>query len=71
FVLVGNFLSYDPYALMLRRDDSAFRLMVDRTLADLFYTQELERIFNKWFSPLGIPLSGILRSTMTAQMHVN
>jgi glutamate/aspartate transport system substrate-binding protein len=71
YALVGNFLSYDPYALMMRRDDAAFRLMVDRTLADLFYRRDLQKIFDKWFAPLGIPLSGILRSTMTAQMHVN
>lgn len=71
YTLVGNFLSYEPYALMMRRNDAAFRLMVDRTLADLFYRRELEKIFDKWFGPLGIPLSGILRSTMTAQMRVN
>ncbi len=71
FALVGNFLTYDPYALMLRRDDSAFRLLVDETLADLFYRRDLEKIFDKWFAPLGVPLTGALLTTMTAQMHVN
>ena len=71
FALVGNFLTYDPYALMLRRDDSAFRLLVDKTLADLFFRRDLEKVFDKWFAPLGVPLTGALLTTMTAQMHVN
>ncbi len=71
FALVGNFLTYDPYALMVRRDDSAFRLLVDRTLADLFFRRDLGKIFDKWFAPLGVQLTGVLLTTMTAQMHVN
>ena len=71
FAVVGNFLSYDPYALMIRRDDSAFRLVVDRTLADLFFRRQFEALFDKWFEPMGIPMTDMLRAAMTIQMHVN
>ena len=70
YAVVGNLISYDPYALMMRRDDSAFRLVVDRTLADLFYNRELLKIYNKWFGPLGVPMSEQLKTSMAIQMHV-
>ncbi|MCC7426172.1 MAG: transporter substrate-binding domain-containing protein [Alphaproteobacteria bacterium] len=35
-VMTGRLLSCDPYGLMLRRDDSAVRLMVNTTLAGIF-----------------------------------
>ena len=70
YVVVGNLLSYDPYALMMRRDDSAFRLVVDRTLADLFYNRQLLTIYDKWFGPMGVPMSEQLKASMAIQMHV-
>lgn len=51
FEVVGDFLSYDPYAIMVRRDDSAFQLLGTRVLADLFRTGEIEKIYAKWFEP--------------------
>ncbi len=71
FKIVGDFLTYDPYALMMRRDDSQFRLLVDRTLSDLFYMRELPKIYDKWFTPVGVAMSDALKSAMTIQMHVN
>ena len=71
YAITGNYLSYDPYALMMRRDDSAFRLLVDRTLADLFFRQEFNKLFDKWFKPMGVPMNDVLKAAMTIQMHVN
>ena len=51
FVVVGDFLSYDPYAIMVRRDDSAFQLLGTRVMADLFRTNEIAEIYSKWFEP--------------------
>ncbi|MBT3358934.1 MAG: amino acid ABC transporter substrate-binding protein [Rhodospirillales bacterium] len=71
YAVTGNYLSYDPYALMMRRDDSAFRLLVDRTLADLFFRKEFDNLFDKWFKPMGVPMNDVLKAAMTIQMHVN
>ncbi len=71
YAIFGDYLSYDPYALMVRRDDSAFRLLVDRTLADLFFRREFNKLFDKWFKPMGVPMNDVLRAAMTIQMHVN
>ena len=51
YAVVGDFLSYDPYALMVRRDDSAFQLLGTKVLADLFRTGEIREIYAKWFEP--------------------
>jgi len=55
--VVGEYLSYDPYALMLPQNDSRYRLVVNRTLAELFRSGEIEEIYTKWFEPMGVPLS--------------
>lgn len=60
-VITGRLLSYDPYSLMVRRDDSAFRLLVNTTLAGIFRSGEIEEMFRKWFEPAGIPINDRLR----------
>jgi ABC-type amino acid transport substrate-binding protein len=61
FVLVDRYFSYEPYALMLRRGDPAFRLAVDRVLARLYRSGEILEVYNRWFGQLGPP-SVLLRS---------
>jgi glutamate/aspartate transport system substrate-binding protein len=51
YAVVGDFMSYDPYAIMVRRDDSAFQLLGTRVLAELFRTGEIREIYAKWFQP--------------------
>lgn len=65
--VVGRFLSYDPYAIMLPRDDSAFRLVATRTLADLFRSGEIKKIYSKWFDPMGVPPTDLLLATFESQ----
>ena len=52
-------LSYEPLAFALPRDDSAFRLEVDRALSRIYASGEIERIFDRWLGRLGRP-SGLL-----------
>jgi ABC-type amino acid transport substrate-binding protein len=47
--------SYEPYALMLRRNDSAFRLAVNRELARLYRSEEIYAIYDRWLGVLGTP----------------
>lgn len=62
FAVVGDFLSFDPYALMVRRDDSAFELIGKKALADVFRSGEIEVIYAKWFDPLGVPADPLLQA---------
>jgi len=55
FVLLDRYLSYEPYALMLRRGDPEFRLAVNRTLARLYRTGQAVDIYRRWFGQWGDP----------------
>ncbi len=65
--VVGRNLSYEPYGVMLPRDDSAFRLVVNKTLADLFRSGEIDKIYAKWFDPLGVPVNPLLKAAFELQ----
>lgn len=62
-------LSVEPYGIIERRDDPAFKKVVDSALAQVYRSGEGEKIYNKWFlspiSPSGIvinvPMSPALR----------
>ena len=53
FRLVDGLFSYEPYAFMLRRNDQAFRLAVNRALAALYRSSDVLPIYDKWFGALG------------------
>ena len=55
FALLDRYLSYEPYALMLRRGDPEFRLAVNRTLARLYRSGQVLDIYRKWFGQWGDP----------------
>lgn len=63
FEVVGDFLSFDPYGLMVRRDDSAFELVGKTALAEVFRSGEIKEIYAKWFDPLGVPATPLLEAS--------
>lgn len=69
--VVGEALQVEPYAIMLRRDDPAFKKLVDDTLAGLMKSGEFEALYKKWFqSP--IPPKGInLNAPMSQELLDN
>ena len=71
YAVVGEALQVEPYAIMLRREDPAFKKLVDDTLAALIKTGEFERLYRKWFqSP--IPPKGInLNVPMSRELQAN
>lgn len=57
YEIVGEPLQTEAYACMLRKDDPAFKKLVDATLTGLMKSGEFEKLYKKWFqSPL--PPSG-------------
>jgi ABC-type amino acid transport substrate-binding protein len=59
FSLLSEDLSFEPYAFMLPRNDSAFRLEVNKALTQVYLSGDIEVIFMKWLGKLGRP-SGLL-----------
>jgi len=53
--LADEYLSYEPYGLMVRRNDAAFRLVANRVLSGIYRSGEIEQIYERWFGALGLP----------------
>jgi glutamate/aspartate transport system substrate-binding protein len=49
FIVVGDYLSYDPYGIMFRRDDPQLNDVVQATFRELAESRDLLEIYHKWF----------------------
>ena len=47
--IVGEVLNVEPIAIMLRKDDAAFKKLADDTVRDLAKSGELAKLYDKWF----------------------
>jgi glutamate/aspartate transport system substrate-binding protein len=64
----------EPYGIMLRKDDAAFKAVADHATADLYRSPEIDVIYRKWFEspvpPNGLnfntPMSAVLRKAFAA-----
>ena len=59
--VVGEPTAVEAYACMMRRDDPAFKAVVDRSLTRLMQSGEALRIYRRWFQnpipPKGLNLN--------------
>jgi glutamate/aspartate transport system substrate-binding protein len=69
YAVVGDYLSYDPYGLMFRRNDPDFAAVVLRTFQNMAANRDLADLYDKWFMRklrngelLGINMSPQLRT---------
>lgn len=62
YTMTRSTLSFEPYALMIRRGDTEFRLAADRALAAVFRTARIRRLYHDWFGRYGEPLSPIVEA---------
>ena len=71
FQVTGRFLSYDPYGIMVPRDDSTYRLIGNTMLADMMRSGEMQKLYDKWFNPgptnINMPASDTLRTAFEIQ----
>ena len=49
FKIVGEVLNVEPIAIMVRKDDPAFKKLADDTIAALAKSGELAKLYDKWF----------------------
>jgi glutamate/aspartate transport system substrate-binding protein len=59
FALPSILFSYEPYGFMVRRNDAAFRLAVNRALAGLYRSGDIAPIYERWFGAFGKPSEAI------------
>ncbi len=54
YSLVNETFSYEPYGLVVRRNDADFRLVANRAIAQLYRSGQHIDIFHKWIGRFGI-----------------
>jgi glutamate/aspartate transport system substrate-binding protein len=65
FKIVGEVLSVDPIACMMRKDDPAFKTAVDNSIKAQIKSGDLAKLYDKWFlqaippsnTKVGLPMS--------------
>jgi glutamate/aspartate transport system substrate-binding protein len=68
FSVLDQFLSYDPYGIMYRKDDPALDALVKRSFERMAETRELARIYDQWFL-LKLPSGRTLGLSMSPQLE--
>lgn len=67
--VVGKFLTTEPLAIMLPKNDPAFKKLIDTEMRRLINSREIYAVYDKWFAQpippkntaLGLPVSYLLR----------
>jgi glutamate/aspartate transport system substrate-binding protein len=65
FKIVGEVLNVEPIAIMIRKDDPAFKKLADDTLRDMMKSGDIAKLYDKWFvqpippknTRVGLPVS--------------
>jgi glutamate/aspartate transport system substrate-binding protein len=74
FKIVGEVLSVEPIAIMLRKDDPAFKKAVDDSIVAQIKSGDLAKTYDKWFNQpippsntkVGLPLSDATKAAWAA-----
>ena len=68
FMVVGEFLSYDPYGIMFRKDDPQLATVVQRVFQEMAQSRDLEYTYKRWFLSK-LPGGETLNLPMSAQLE--
>jgi glutamate/aspartate transport system substrate-binding protein len=67
YAISSEALSVEPYGIMLRKDDAAFKKIVNGAINNLYKSGEISKIYDKWFSKPIPPKNINLNLPMSAQ----
>ena len=68
YKVVGEYLSYDPYGLVYRRDDPDFAAVVERSFRQIAESREIVRLYTTWFQRR-LPGGELLDIPMSPQLE--
>ncbi|WP_174873095.1 transporter substrate-binding domain-containing protein [Vogesella oryzae] len=69
--VVGDTLQVEPYACMLRKDDPAFKALVDGAIAKLMQSGRFARLYHYWFETAIPPKGTVLAMPMSDALKAN
>jgi glutamate/aspartate transport system substrate-binding protein len=68
YAISKDALSVEPYGIMVRKDDPAFKKVVDAAMTNIYKSGQINKIYDKWFQK-PIPPKGLnLHIPMSEQM---
>lgn len=67
YAITRDVFSFEPYALMIRRGDTDFRLAADRALASIYGDARIRRLYHDWFGRYGEPMTPVLEAMFEFQ----
>ena len=75
FEVVGDSLQVEPYACMVRKDDPAFKKLVDGVIGGMMKSGEFTKLYDKWFlqpipptgTALGLAMGDALKKNLVEQ----
>jgi len=74
FKIVGEVLSVEPIAIMMRKDDPAFKMAVDDSIKAMIKSGEIAKLYDKWLMQpippanvrVGLPMSDNLKAALAS-----
>jgi glutamate/aspartate transport system substrate-binding protein len=69
FKIVGEVLSVEPIAIMMRRDDAGLMRIVNATIADLVKSGEIHKLYDKWFMQPTVPSGAVVNLPMSNHLR--
>ena len=67
YTISQDLFSFEPYGLMVRRNDADFRLVVNRALSSLYRTAKYQQLYERWFGRAGVRPTPILAAMYQLQ----
>jgi glutamate/aspartate transport system substrate-binding protein len=68
YELVGPFYSYDPFSIMIPKNDTEFRALGLRVMSKLYTSGEIFDLYKKWFEPgptnINLPMNDDLKNAL-------
>ena len=68
YAIVGSTLRQEPYGIMFRKNDPAFKGLVDKVLKSLMKSGEINKMYAKWFTSPIPPKNINLNFPMSAEL---
>jgi glutamate/aspartate transport system substrate-binding protein len=73
YVISADALSVEPYGIMVRKDDAAFKKLVDAAMVNTYKSGAINAIYSKWFQKpippkdinLNVPMSAALKKVVS------
>jgi glutamate/aspartate transport system substrate-binding protein len=68
YEVTGPLFSYDPYAMIVPKNDGDFRAIGDATIARMVTSGEMAKLYAKWFTPgptnINVPMSELQKAAL-------